>query len=324
MWEELAPSDTRSRPEQSQVTDSEHQLRSMYSMIKNKQKKSALYQKYAASKRKLKRSGRSKLRALRREFGEEKYPKQEPRTLESTCVPDETTVQTGDEEVERDLETDELSSYFSGDVPPKVLITTRFRPCGNSVRLARELKNCIPNSVTVKRRVLHLKRIVKELVRLEFSCLIVINEDRNIPNGLLLCHLPSGPTTFFKLSSFRRGVKIRGHGRSTPHYPELILNNFTTRLGHTIGRVFAALFPQKPDFTGRQVVTFHCQRDYIFFRRHRYIFRNKKKVSLQELGPRFTLRPKWVQKGTFDTKFGEYMWTYNRKTMGTDKRKLVM
>lgn len=40
----------------------------------------------------------------------------------------------------------------------------------------------------------------------------------------------------------------------------------------------------------------------------RYQFKNGQKVALQEIGPRFTLRLKWVQAGTFDTKYGEYEW----------------
>lgn len=31
-----------------------------------------------------------------------------------------------------------------------------------------------------------------------------------------------------------------------------------------------SLFPQDPEFKGRRVVTFHNQRDFIFFRHHRY------------------------------------------------------
>lgn len=58
----------------------------------------------------------------------------------------------------------------------------------------------------------------------------------------------------------------------TEHFPEVILNNFTTRLGHSIGRQFAALFPQDPQFVGRQVATFHNQRDFVFFRFHRWVF----------------------------------------------------
>ena len=45
-----------------------------------------------------------------------------------------------------------------------------------------------------------------------------------------------------------------------------MLNNFDTRLGHRVGRMFASLFNQDPAFKGRRVVTFHNQRDFIFFR----------------------------------------------------------
>jgi len=65
------------------------------------------------------------------------------------------------------------------------------------------------------------------------------------------------------------------------------------------------------------VVTLHNQRDYIFFRRHRYVFREKRgseksivgtdgkvvkgvediKAGLQELGPRFTLKLRRVDRG---------------------------
>jgi ribosome production factor 1 len=78
---------------------------------------------------------------------------------------------------------------------------------------------------------------------------------------------------------------------------ELILNNFTTLLGHSVGRLFGALFPPQPQFRGRQVVTLHNQRDFLFFRRHRYQFDSLTKASLQEIGPRFTLKLRWMRKG---------------------------
>jgi len=56
-----------------------------------------------------------------------------------------------------------------------------------------------------------------------------------------------------------------------------------------MGRFFGSMFPVTPEFRGRQVVTFHNQRDFIFLRRHRYIFDDEgKKVRLQEIGPRMT------------------------------------
>ena len=88
--------------------------------------------------------------------------------------------------------------------------------------------------------------------------------------------------------------------------------------------------------------------DYVFVRQHRYIFKEmsdvektklkeqwekKKKQNplasvgppvktrLQELGPRFTLKLRWLQEGTFDTKFGEYEWIHKRKEMDITRRK---
>ena len=46
------------------------------------------------------------------------------------------------------------------------------------------------------------------------------------------------------------------------------MNNFSTRLGHTVSRMLAALFHYEPQFQGKRAVTFHNQRDYIFFRHH--------------------------------------------------------
>merc|ERR1719502_313860 len=145
-------------------------------------------------------------------------------------------------------------------------------------------------------------------------------------NGLLVTHLPSGPTAFFKLSSFFPGKKIPGHGKPTSHLPEIILNNFTTRLGRRVGRFMGSFFPHDPQFKGRQVVTFHNQRDFIFVRHHRYIFdagedeaddekKRAPRARLQELGPRFTMKLRWLQEGTFDTATGEYEWYHRRKEM---------
>ena len=52
----------------------------------------------------------------------------------------------------------------------------------------------------------------------------------------------------------------------------MVLNNFSTRLGHRVGRLLGSLFPHDPQFKGRTVATFHNQRDFIFVRHHRYIF----------------------------------------------------
>lgn len=45
------------------------------------------------------------------------------------------------------------------------------------------------------------------------------------------------------------------------------------------------------------MVTLHNQRDFLFFRRHRYMFESPTKARLQEIGPRFTLKLRWMRKG---------------------------
>lgn len=88
--------------------------------------------------------------------------------------------------------------------------------------------------------------------------------------SLLISHLPNGPTAFFKvrrnrmfhsteclcvisccsqLSSFEAGAQIPGHGRPTSHIPEIILNNFGTRLGRRTGRFLGSLFPHVSRYT---------------------------------------------------------------------------
>ena len=93
------------------------------------------------------------------------------------------------------------------------------------------------------------------------------------------------------------------------------------------------LFPSQPDLQGRQVVTLHNQRDYIFVRRHRYVFRDKRpteksvvgadgkpvegiRAGLQELGPRFTLKLRRVDKGIQRASGQEWEWRG-----GTDKQR---
>jgi ribosome production factor 1 len=296
--------------------------RDMHSLnsVKNKILRNELYRKEKMLRMKEKRQLRIQRKKDAKSMGD-KAPKPVQKTIENTREPDPTTVQEEDEEVMEDETTDEMAPYFNRLTTPKILILSVTKPSNRTHLLMRELSTCIPNAEVRDRRKVDLKKIVAQATERDFSDMIVVNEDRKEPNGLLLVHLPNGPTAHFKVTNFRRGRDIRGHGRSTSHLPEVILNNFTTRLGHTVGRMFAALFPHDPQFKGRRAVTFHNQRDFIFFRHYRYIFKNAKKVGLQEIGPRFTLKLRSLQKGTFDSKFGEYIWIHNRKQMDTSRRR---
>ena len=118
--------------------------------------------------------------------------------------------------------------------------------------------------------------------------------------------------------------QIEGHGTSAGHNPELMFKNFSTTLGQRVTRILNGIFPKNEELKGRELITFHNQRDYIFFRYYRYIFTNDfTKVNLQEIGPRFALRLLYIQKGLYDPQQGEYEWLYKDK-MGVKRRKFYL
>jgi len=272
-----------------------------------------------------KRARRSAREKLRKELGDAAPPKQKPRTIENTREPEDTFVEPEDEEVLEDEKMDDMAGYFDGEKTPKVLITTCPKAKVKTWKLCFELRRCVPNSEILSRKNVAIKRVVKQAIEHDFTDLIVIHEDHKQPNGIVISHLPNGPTAYFKINTLEFTKQIKGAGESTDHLPEVVLTNFKTRLGHTIGRMLHCIFPQKAEFVGRRVVTFHNQRDYIFFRHHRYEFKKEgEKAALHELGPRITLRLKWLQKGTYDTREGEYEWVYKRRELETSRRKFFL
>jgi len=214
-------------------------------------------------------------------------------------------------------------TLFTEDPPPipKILITTSIN--SNLHAEAHLFCTLFPNSVYIPRSAhryghkFSLREISSFAINRSYTAVVVLKEDQKKPTGLSIVHLPSGPTLHFSIANWVEGKKLPGHGNPTNHYPELILNNFRTPLGLLAARLFLTLFPPQPEFQGRQVVTLHNQRDYIFVRRHRYVFRDKRsteksvvgsdgkevrgveniRAGLQELGPRFTLKLRRVDKG---------------------------
>ncbi|XP_008551673.1 probable ribosome production factor 1 [Microplitis demolitor] len=264
---------------------------------------------------------------------QEGAPKGVTHTIESLREKDETMIK-GDlddeenAELKAELMNDEFAAYYQKDYEPKVLITYSDNPTRKTRIFGRELTRIIPNSISLYRNRSGVKKMVKSATARGFTDIVIVNENQCQPNGMLVIHLPDGPTALFKLSNVKITPELkRSHKEITTHRPEVILNNFSTRLGHTIGRMLGALFHYQPEFKGRRAVTFHNQRDYIFFRHHRYEFDLEKgKAKLRELGPRFTLKLRSLQHGTFDSKYGEYEWIIQgrRHALETSRRKFFL
>ncbi|WWC72653.1 uncharacterized protein I206_106617 [Kwoniella pini CBS 10737] len=215
---------------------------------------------------------------------------------------DEEVAEDDEEGAEEEEEEEQQQEIISDQplLPPRILITTSASPCKLTYNFVDDLKNVFPGGESFKRprgKGFEIGRVARWAGKRGYQALIVVNEDHKAPNAITLINLPAGPTAYFKLSSVIPSANIYGHARPSPHSPELILNNFTTLLGHSVGRLFGSLFPPQPQFRGRQVVTLHNQRDFLFFRRHRYMFTSATSATLQEIGPRFTLKLRWLRKG---------------------------
>lgn len=236
----------------------------------------------------------------RRELGDEAPPKQEPITIETARVFDDETGKPLTSDQIRQVE-DEFTPVLQGDITPRVVITTGLKPAAIALDFVAEFLPVCPASTYFERQDASVAIFAKKATEKGFTDIILVKDDHDKLTTLTHVHLPNGPSAVYKLSSFVSKAKISGHGRCTGHTPELILNNFTTTVGVRVGRMLGSLFPHKPNFIGRQVATFHNQRDFIFFRFHRYVFNaSKDKARLQELGPRFTLKLRGLQKGLFE------------------------
>ena len=179
---------------------------------------------------------------------------------------------------------------FDPQPEPKILITTSIN--SSLHKEAETLTSFFPNSTYI-RRTAHAhahKYSVREISQFaaarDYTAVVVLMqaEHEKKPDGLDIVHLPSGPHFHFSVTNWIDGKKLPRHANDTGHYPELILNNFKTPLGILTAHLFKGLFPAAPELEGRQVLTLHNQRDYIFVRRHRYVFRDKRETEKPILG----------------------------------------
>ncbi len=122
-------------------------------------------------------------------------------TIETKRLPDATVVSPDDEEVLAEENDDEFAAHFSRERPPHVLLTTSYKPTALMFKFVADLLTVFPHATFYKRQGFPLKKIVEYARGREFTDLVVINEDRKAINGMLVVHLPDGPTARFRLSN---------------------------------------------------------------------------------------------------------------------------
>ena len=292
--------------------------------------------------RSARKKARSASRRFRREHPEAAQNVQKPITVEDKRTGN-ASIDKSDPEFQADNALDEIT--IADDETKTMVMCANEHPGERTFLFMQELCFTIPNCQFFKRKTYPLKKIATFAGKRGFSTMIVIQEKDEQPDSMFVVTLPEGPTAYYKISGLKLGSEMK---HSVPcnseHKPEILTTNFKTRLGARVSKQLESMFPAVGDDVGRRSLVFHNQRDFIFFRHYRYIFRNvsvkgneeeevamKKDLfdpdrddsdcedegpkppscQLKEIGPRMTLRLRSLQlTGIFDKKNAEYeyMW----------------
>jgi U3 small nucleolar ribonucleoprotein protein IMP4 len=190
----------------------------------------------------------------------------------------------------------------AGLLEPRVCVTTSRDPSSRLKQFAKEVKLLIPNATRTNRGNSRVDELMEGCRQSEFTDVVIVQETRGEPDGLVICHLPLGPTAFFSLSNTVMRHDL--HPPAAPMseaYPHIILDNFNTELGKRVGNILKCLFPiPRPD--SKRVVTFANDNDFISFRHHMYSKPTHDTVTLHEVGPRFEMRLYQIRLGTLEQK----------------------
>jgi len=210
---------------------------------------------------------------------------------------------------------------WAGVEDPKVLLTTSRDPSSRLKMFVKELKLIFPNSQRMNRGNYEMKQLVQACRSNDVTDFITVHEHRGKPVGLVICHLPYGPTAYFTLSDVVMRHDIPDIGTMSEQYPHLICHNFKTPLGQRVVSILKYLFPV-PKEDSKRVVTFANHDDWVSFRQHTYKkVENGRDIEMAEIGPRFQMKLYEIKLGTLDNAASaDIEWAY-RPYMNTSKKR---
>mmetsp|Transcript_11775 Transcript_11775/g.35805 ORF Transcript_11775/g.35805 Transcript_11775/m.35805 type:complete len:290 (-) Transcript_11775:46-915(-) len=199
----------------------------------------------------------------------------------------------------------------AGSRDPKILITTSRDPSSRLKAFAKELKLVFPNSQRMNRGNQVVPQMVEAGRSHDFTDIVIVQEHRGEPDGMIVCHLPFGPTAYFGMYNtvLRHDIQDAGDiGTVSQANPHIILENFASKLGQRTSNILKYLFPcTKED--SKRTVSFINKSDFICFRHHCFEKdKETREVILKEQGPRFDLKLYQIKLGTVDQTWAENEW----------------
>ncbi|XP_059946002.1 U3 small nucleolar ribonucleoprotein protein IMP4 isoform X1 [Mesoplodon densirostris] len=209
---------------------------------------------------------------------------------------------------------------WAGVEDPKVMITTSRDPSSRLKMFAKELKLVFPGAQRMNRGRHEVGALVRACKANGVTDLLVVHEHRGTPVGLIVSHLPFGPTAYFTLCNVVMRHDVPDLGTASEAKPHLIMHGFSSRLGKRVSDILRYLFPVPRD-DSRRVITFANQDDYISFRHHVYRKTSHRDVELTEAGPRFELKLYMIRLGTLEREAtADVEWRWHPYTNTAHKR----
>ncbi|OEH74440.1 u3 small nucleolar ribonucleoprotein [Cyclospora cayetanensis] len=243
---------------------------------------------------------------------------------------------------------------YAGISDPKVVLTTCRSPSSRLQQFAKEFRLLIPNCQRINRGGFILSDLAELCRTNDVTDLLILHEHRDgyrsipygviyackfivfilrasecasgEPDGLIVCHLPHGPTAHFSLKNvcLRHDLpeKPANMSEAAPH---LIFHNFSSRIGIRVCSILKYLFPPS-NVSSQRVHAFVNLNDSIHFRHYTWSDTRKQPktsnpktpaneenskprgLELVEVGPRFTLKPFRIELGTVEMRDLESEW----------------
>lgn len=209
---------------------------------------------------------------------------------------------------------------YAGVKDPKLMLTTSHSPSSRLKQFAKEMKLILPNCQRLNRGGYVLHQLVSACKSNGVTDLVILHEHRGEPDGLIISHLPFGPTAYFSLSNTVMRHDIPDVGKMSEVFPHLIFDNFKSKLGQRVQNILKYLFPV-PKEDSKRVMTFANRDDYISFRHHTYGLGEGRQIELTEVGPRFELKIHEIKLGTVDQTEADKEWKLKPYMNTSAKRK---
>merc|ERR1711928_139385 len=89
---------------------------------------------------------------------------------------------------------------WAGVEDPKIMITTSRDPSSKLKQFAKELRLIFPGAQRLNRGTYEIKQLMEACRANSVTDFLVVHEHRGVPDGLVVCHLPHGPTAYFTMT----------------------------------------------------------------------------------------------------------------------------